>query len=38
LKAWDGANVVFSQKVKLLFCHLVEKIKALVVGVFQYFS
>jgi hypothetical protein len=37
LKAWDGANVVFSHKVKLSFCPLVEKIEALVVGVFQYF-
>jgi hypothetical protein len=34
LKAYDGADVVFSYKVKLSFCHLVEKIKVLVVGVF----
>jgi len=39
LKAWDEANVVFSQKkVKLSFCQLVEKIEALVVGIFHYFS
>jgi len=34
LKAWDEANVVFSHKVKLSFCHLVEKIEALIVEVF----
>jgi len=34
----DGANVVFSLKVKLSFYPLVEKIEALVLGVFQYFS
>ena len=38
LKAWNVADVVFSQKIKLKICHLVEKIKALVMGVFQYFS
>ena len=38
MKIWDGANVVFAYKVKLLFCLFVEKIKALVVWVFQYFS
>jgi len=37
LKAWDWANVVFLQKVTLIFCSLVEKIKDLIVGVFQYF-
>jgi hypothetical protein len=36
-EAWDDANVVVSHKVKLSFCHLIEKIEALVMGVFQYF-
>jgi len=36
LNAWDMANIVFSHKVKLSFCALVEKIEALVVG--EYFS
>jgi hypothetical protein len=36
-KAYDEAIIVFSQKVKLSFCYLVEKIEALVVGVFLYF-
>jgi hypothetical protein len=38
LKAWDGANIVFSHEIKLSFSSLFEKIEALVMGVFQYFS
>jgi hypothetical protein len=38
LKAWDGANIVFSHEIKLSFSSLFEKIEALVMGVFRYFS
>jgi hypothetical protein len=38
LKAWDGANIVFSHEIKLSFSSLFKKIEALVMGVFQYFS
>jgi len=36
-EAWDDANVVVSHKVKLSFCHLIEKIEALVMGYFSIF-
>jgi hypothetical protein len=37
LKAWNGTNIVFLHKIKLLFCYLIEKIKALMWGYFKIF-